>query len=63
MIIVRIRHRWTDKSGYRGRCIHCRTERETIAIVGIRIHRRLRSYLRPDGVRFTGLAPLCEVIV
>lgn len=43
-------------------CLHCGCTREIIAIVGIRYHRALRSYLREDGVRFTGLAPECQPI-
>jgi hypothetical protein len=57
-----MRHRYAGATAKLdgGVCIRCGTVREVIEIVGIRIHRRLRSYIRPDGVRFTGFAPKCE---
>jgi hypothetical protein len=39
-------------------CRHCATVRECIGTVGD--HLRIRSYVRADGIRFTGVAPRCE---
>lgn len=38
-------------------CLKCGTTRSIVAIVGIRYHRALRTYLREDGIRFTGHCP------
>jgi hypothetical protein len=43
-------------------CMKCGCTREIIAVVGIRYHRALRSYLREDGIRYTGLAPECKPV-
>lgn len=56
---MRKRHRWIGSlasTGY-GTCQHCGTRREVIATIGLF---RLRSYVRRDGVRFTGSAPACS---
>lgn len=55
-------HRWSKPITHVAaeECIRCGTTRETVATIGIKYHRELRTYVRPDGIRFTGRAPKCE---
>jgi hypothetical protein len=53
------RHRWAAPFGI-DECIKCHCTRRTMAVIGIRLHRHLRTYVRADGIRFTGAAPACE---
>lgn len=56
------RHQWSSPIDHMPaeECLRCGTTRETLELVGIRRQRALRSYVRPDGIRFTGQAPECE---
>ncbi len=38
-------------------CARCGTTR---TVIWSHFHRKLRHYVRPDGVRFTGGAPACD---
>ena len=57
-----MRHRWSRP--FRGlgvdECVRCGTTRDVIASVGVKYHRALRTYMQPDGVRHTGMAPVCD---
>jgi len=57
-----MRHKWKriSKTLAVDECVRCHTTRKTIAFVGIKYQRELRTYLRSDGIRFTGRAPQCE---
>lgn len=57
-----MKHRWSKPINHVAaeECIHCGTTRETIVTIGIQQQRELRTYLRPDGIRFTGHAPACD---
>jgi hypothetical protein len=57
-----MKHRWSKPIDHVAaeECIRCGTTRETIATIGIKYHRALRTYVRPDGIRFTGQAPDCD---
>jgi hypothetical protein len=56
------RHRWQRQNRISKAliCSKCRCVRRVIAVVGIKYQRELKTYVRPDGVEFTGRAPECE---
>lgn len=58
---MRKRNRWIGDLVCRGlgTCRHCGTKREVVDSFGKRRQFYIRTYLRPDGIRFTGQAPSC----
>lgn len=42
-------------------CVHCGCTRTLIGQVGIRRIRLLYTYVTPDAIRYTGVAPVCNM--
>jgi hypothetical protein len=61
-MIKMMKHSWSTPFPQIGvqECTRCGTTRDTLCIIGIKLHRQLRTYVRPDGIRFTGCAPACD---
>lgn len=55
--MIRKNHKWSSVlPGASFVCVRCSCTKQSLVFVGIFI---LWTYLRPDGIRFTGQAPSC----